>query len=231
MTLVSSQADFKSDQKRYSRVQAAYTEKETIVKQYLSKQGLEMNDFQLFIRAFKKEEKLEIWASMRDREAYKLIHTYSFCQSSGKLGPKRAEGDLQIPEGIYAIDRFNPASNFHLSLGINYPNSADQKLGQANPGGDIFIHGACATIGCIPITDDKIKELYILCVEAKNNGQDRIITHFMPYDLRENRHQQMIDEYPQHKKLWEELKIIQLAFDQTKIVPFTKINPNGSYSI
>jgi len=42
--------------------------------------------------------------------------------ASGKLGPKRQQGDMQIPEGFYHISGFNPASNFYLSLRINYPN-------------------------------------------------------------------------------------------------------------
>jgi murein L,D-transpeptidase YafK len=96
------------------------------------------------------------------------IKTYTVCATSGLIGPKRMQGDLQIPEGFYYIDRFNPYSNFYLSLGINYPNTSDRILGDKNNlGGDIFIHGDCVTIGCLPITDSEIKELYIFCVEAK----------------------------------------------------------------
>ncbi|GAB4284139.1 MAG: L,D-transpeptidase family protein [Roseovarius sp.] len=59
-------------------------------------------------------------------------------------GPKRYEGDGKTPEGFYYIDRRNPNSAFHLSLGISYPNARDVALARAagkSPGGDIFIHG------------------------------------------------------------------------------------------
>ena len=59
-------------------------------------------------------------------------------------GPKRFEGDGKTPEGAYTVDRRNPDSLFHLSIGISYPNEADIAFAAAQgrePGGDIFIHG------------------------------------------------------------------------------------------
>lgn len=221
--------DFRTNQKKYSRVREAYSTKETLVKSWLTKEGMDFSDLKLYLRAFKAEQKLEIWASKKDIESFKLIKTYDFCQFSGTLGPKRQQGDLQTPEGIYHIDRFNPVSSFHLSMGINYPNKADKKLGQTKPGGDIFIHGNCVTVGCIPITDDKIKELYLLCVEAKNGGQSKITTHFYPYKMTESNHSSYLKKHPEHKKLWNELKPIYDSFEKTKFVPYVKINEHGTY--
>ncbi|HET9532720.1 MAG TPA: L,D-transpeptidase family protein, partial [Blastocatellia bacterium] len=117
-------------------------------------------------------------------DRFQMVKQYAFCASSGGLGPKRRQGDGQIPEGFYHIDRFNPVSNFHLSLGINYPNRSDRILGGAGRmGGDIFIHGGCATIGCVPITDDGIKELYIVAVAARSYGQSAIPVHIFPTKL------------------------------------------------
>jgi len=62
--------------------------------------------------------------------------------------------DEQVPEG------FNPQSNFQLSLHVSYPNAADRISGSKQNLGDIFLDGNCVTIGCIPITDDEIKEVY-----------------------------------------------------------------------
>ena len=102
---------------------------------------------------------MEVWIKEASKDYYVLLNTYDFCTTSGTLGPKRKEGDLQIPEGIYTINHFNPQSNFYLSLGINYPNASDKILSDpVHPGGDIYLHGNCVTIGCIPLTDDKIKE-------------------------------------------------------------------------
>ena len=100
---------------------------------------------------------------------------------SGTMGPKRMEGDYQVPEGFYHINEFNPNSNYHLSLGINYPNASDRILSDSlKPGGSIFIHGNCVSAGCIAITDEPIEELYVLASEAKNQGQEFIPVHIFP---------------------------------------------------
>src|SRR5688572_24750207 len=169
---------FKETQLRHSRVKAAYTEKEKTVEQYFVAKKIAQDGARIFLRAFKKEETLEVWVNEKGKNTFSLLHTYQFCSSSGTLGPKRKEGDLQIPEGVYHINHFNPFSTFHLSLGINYPNASDRILGdKTNPGSAIYIHGDCVSIGCIPITDDKIKELYILTVESKNSGHNNIPVH------------------------------------------------------
>lgn len=89
--------------------------------------------------------------------------TFAIC-AIGYLGPKREQGDCRTPFGVYKIVHFNPHSRFHLSLGINYPNAGDRiraKLsGVRNPGGDIYIHGACASVGCIAIGNEGIAKLY-----------------------------------------------------------------------
>ena len=89
-------------------------------------------------------------------------------------GDKQVEGDGKTPEGTYLIDRRNPRSDFHLSLGISYPNAADiaeaAALGQP-PGGDIFIHGQPNrrrvdgrdwTWGCIAVTNREMEDLYAM---------------------------------------------------------------------
>lgn len=119
---------FKETQLQHIRVKHAYAEKEDIVKQYLNTQRVSYNDFEIFIRGFKYERVLEVWVRQKNENMFSLLHTYNFCASSGELGPKRREGDLQIPEGVYSINHFNPESNFHLSLGLNYPNASDKIL-------------------------------------------------------------------------------------------------------
>ncbi|WP_425092395.1 L,D-transpeptidase family protein [Tropicimonas sp. S265A] len=90
------------------------------------------------------------------------------------VGHKQVEGDGKTPEGRYFIDRRNPNSSFHLSLGISYPNARDievaRQLGQS-PGGDIFIHGETTgprrgtenwTAGCIAVTDREMEDIYAM---------------------------------------------------------------------
>lgn len=92
-------------------------------------------------------------------------------------GPKRVEGDGRTPEGVYMIDRRNPKSQYHLSVGISYPNPFDvayaQSLGMS-PGGDIFIHGTPRekrrggdwTAGCIAVTNSEIEDIYAMVGEG-----------------------------------------------------------------
>jgi murein L,D-transpeptidase YafK len=87
-------------------------------------------------------------------------------------GHKQFEGDGRTPEGRYLIDRRNPNSSFHLSLGISYPNAADIEAARAagkSPGGDIFIHGKAKpiqkrgsdwTAGCISVSNREIEKIY-----------------------------------------------------------------------
>lgn len=103
-----------------------------------------------------------------------VLKDYKFDLGFSPEGDKKVEGDGKTPEGAYFIDRRNPRSRFHLSLGISYPNSRDiaeaRALGQS-PGGDIFIHGQPNnerakgrdwTWGCIAVKDSEIEEIYAM---------------------------------------------------------------------
>lgn len=112
--------------------------------------------------AYKKQKLLEVWAKHRDG-THTLLHTYPICYASGHEGPKRVEGDMQVPEGMYVVNRYNPVSSYHLSLGINYPNTGDRKQSAGrDPGGQIYIHGSCVSIGCLAMTNPFIEEIYWL---------------------------------------------------------------------
>ena len=113
---------------------------------------------------------------------------YKMTNSSGKLGPKLREGDGQIPEGVYGVEYLNPNSAFHLSLKISYPNATDRRHaredGRDDLGGDIMIHGGSATIGCIPIGDDAIEEVFFFAAKA---GLKNVSVVIAPYDMRDGR--------------------------------------------
>jgi len=126
-----------------ARVRAARGRAEGELKRLIRAQGLAYPPREIFLRAFKKEKTLELWARSDQAKGFTLITSYAICAASGSLGPKRRSGDRQVPEGFYTIDRFNPHSGFHLSLRIDYPNAADRILGrQGSLGSDIFIHGS-----------------------------------------------------------------------------------------
>jgi len=187
----------------------------------------------LFLRAFKKEQVLEVWIKEKGKEEFVLLHTYDFCTTSGVLGPKRREGDLQIPEGVYHINHFNPQSNFYLSLGLNYPTASDKILSHATKrGGSIYIHGNCVTIGCIPITDEKTKELYVLAVEARNSGQEKIPVHIFPTRLDKGNIEKLITEQAPNDKIksfWKNLEYVYQDFELTKKLRAVKVNSKGEY--
>jgi len=103
-----------------------------------------------------------------------VLKKYQIDLGFAPTGDKQVEGDGKTPEGQYFIDRRNPNSRFHLSLGINYPSERDiaeaKKLGQS-PGGDIFIHGQGTALsalipdwtwGCIAVTNDEMEEIYAM---------------------------------------------------------------------
>lgn len=227
--------DFREEQLQYPRVRQAYLEKEDDFAALLSSHSIQRENLRVYLRAFKEEQLIELWAKNKGEEPYQLLREYKVCRSSGVIGPKRQQGDRQVPEGFYHIDRFNPNSNYHLSLGINYPNTSDRILGvQGNLGGNIFIHGACVTIGCLPITDDKIKELYVFCVEAKNSGQETIPVTIFPTKLTDRKFNELKERYQEDTEevaLWTDLKAGYDIFNRTKALFNVVFLNNGDHSI
>src|SRR6478736_6297646 len=175
------QPSFIDYQRNFPRVADAMNRKADTLKKQFAAPGLQWPDKQIYIRSFIYVSQLEVRIRNSAAEPFKLFKTYSVCALAGSLGPKRLQGDYQVPEGFYYINEFKPNSAYHMSLGLNYPNAADKIVTQgSNPGGDIYIHGSCVTVGCIPIQDPQIEELYILAMSAKSNGQDFIPVHIFP---------------------------------------------------
>lgn len=227
------QSTFLENQKKYARVRGAMEEKSSVLTRTLTENGLSVSDLNILIVAYKDESILELYAKSRAEKAYRPIKTYRIAARSGVLGPKSEQGDFQVPEGFYRIDRFNPASQFHLSLGINYPNSADRRRSHAGKlGGDIFIHGASVTIGCLPITDDKIKELYLYAVFARNGGQSTIPVYIFPFSMNDANMNTFARRYaadPSLVAFWRNLKQGFDLFMTNKIPLAVAPDTNGHY--
>lgn len=226
---VNAQNNFKQQQMKFERVKAAYDLKWTSLKKELEQAGFG-NGYELYIAAYKAEGKLEIWLKATNQDKFTRFKTYDFCAHSGTLGPKVIEGDLQTPEGFYRINAFNPMSTYHLSLGVDYPNTVDKTRtgNQQRTGGDIYIHGNCVTVGCIPLTDDKIKEVYILAVEARNNGQANIPVNIFPFRMTKANLEKYGKEFQQHLAFWETLQIGFDYFEKNKALPKVS-QTNGNY--
>ncbi len=193
--------------------------------------GIAKEHLNIYLRAFKSEQELEVWVSDVEQKEFQRLLNYPICKSSGTLGPKRKEGDLQVPEGLYHIDRMNPNSAFHLSMGLNYPNASDRMRGdQDEPGSDIFIHGGCVTVGCLPITNAKIEELYELVTQAQSNGQDRVPVHIFPARMDDPIFQSSLEHSP-HSFFWLELLPLYEYFEEQQQVPKFTIDETGAYRL
>lgn len=120
------------------------------------------------LRLYKAERRLELWHHDQ------VLRTYEVGLGQNPIGHKQYEGDSRTPEGLYYIDRQNPRSAYHLSIGISYPNAEDVARAEAaglRPGGDIFIHGQGPrhrfargdwSAGCITVSDAEIEEIYAM---------------------------------------------------------------------
>lgn len=229
--MANAQNSFKAAQMKFDRVDKAYQEKWETLHKFITAAGYR-NDFSIIINAYKAEGKLEVWLKGKSDQSYSLFRTYDFCAHSGTLGPKVIEGDKQTPEGFYCINAFNPMSSFHLSLGINYPNSVDLARTGKNrkPGNEIYIHGDCVTVGCIPLSDEKIKEVYILAVEARNTGQEKIPVNIYPFKMTDGNVKKYALKFPAQAVFWRTLQPGYLAFEKRKnLVDINEVN--GKYVV
>lgn len=225
--------EFLDAQLQFPRVRAARAEKRAGLVEAFRERGLTYPASGLYLRVFKRERLVEAWVRPLGSTQYALFKTYPMCVLSGTLGPKRRVGDLQVPEGYYGISNFNPVSEFHLSLGISYPNRADALLGDAaGVGGDIFFHGGCQTIGCVPMTDEHIKELYWLTAETRAAGQRNIPVHIYPTRLDETGMAWLREAYAEDGELlrfWDNLRGGFEAFESSRQIPLVAVSAAGDY--
>lgn len=208
---------------------------DSLKKQFLQKK-LQWPPKELYVRSFKYDRQLEVWVKTDEKETFKLFKTYKVCMQSGSMGPKRFEGDYQVPEGFYYINEFNPNSNYHLALGLNYPNASDKILSDSlRPGNEIYIHGNCVSVGCIAISDAPIEELYVLANAAKDQGQDFIPVHVFPikYNVKKSFEYlaQASKENQPLQKFAISLKVAFDYFEEKKKLPVILVNKKGEYII
>lgn len=225
--------DFAQSQLRHPRVFDARVNARHGIKKLYRDRGIPYPAAEVFMRVFKRERVLELWARPAGADRFALLKEYPVCALAGEIGPKRRQGDNQTPEGFYEIDSFNPNSEYLLSLHVNYPNDSDRVLAsRSNPGGAIFIHGGCKTIGCIAVTDEAIEELYWIAVEARSSGQQRIPVHIFPSRLTDSELSMLenaFNEEPELVDFWRNLQPGYLLFERNRIVPGVSVDAKGRY--
>ncbi len=220
----------------YAKTTSGFSRLEDSLKKEFQEKNLNWPPQAVYIRSFKYDKSMELWVKNNKEDSFSLFKTYYVCMQSGGIGPKRSEGDGQVPEGFYYINEFNPNSNYHLSLGLNYPNSSDKVLSDAKkPGGNIYIHGNCVSVGCIAIQDAPVEEVYFIASKAKSSGQDFIPVHIFPvkYDVQKSldyltasiKGNQVVHKYILNTKA------VFDYFQKNKQLPVILINKKGDYLI
>lgn len=134
----------------------------------------------LFI-AYKSELTFQVWAKKKHQNsAYTFIESFTITNSTVAIpGPKSKLGDSLTPEGIYSVDFYSSFrwSDFYLAFRISYPNKLDHLRRSywnsgGKPGGDINIHGCCVSIGCLPLGNPVIEEVFLLTRTNQNMGSN-----------------------------------------------------------
>lgn len=227
--VISRAEDLDSMLAMYPKAAQAASNTDAYWNQLLKEKGLSFPPVRLYMRVFKEEKEMEIWAS-NGTEPFTLIKTYEVCMIPGQLGPKIRQGDKQVPEGFYFIDTLNPDSEFHLSMRINYPNAADliRSKDEKDPGGDIYIHGDCYSVGCLPMQDEPIEEIFWLV--AKHQAffpGNKIDVHIFPFRMETDR---LNDEANKWKSFWQQLKPEYDYFNLTFKLPAVSVDENGHYN-
>lgn len=135
--------------------------------------------------AFKDQRRLQVYARNAGDQPWRYVKQYDVLAASGAAGPKLAEGDRQVPEGIYKAELLNANSRFHLSIRLNYPNDFDRRMAKRDHrsrlGGDIMIHGNAVSIGCLAMGDQAAEDLFILAAQVSKE-RTRIVVS--PTDFR-----------------------------------------------
>jgi len=170
----------------------------------------------ILLRAYKAESELEVW-KQDSQGQYKLLKSFPMCRWSGQLGPKKVEGDRQVPEGFYSVTpaQLNPNSSYYLSFNVGYPNAYDRSLGRT--GAHIMVHGACSSMGCFSMTDEQVADIYALAREAFGGGQKAIQMQSLPFRMTaQNLAKYRSDE---NMPFWKNLKEGSDHFDVTKREP------------
>ncbi|HLM71334.1 MAG TPA: L,D-transpeptidase family protein [Polyangiaceae bacterium] len=210
------------------RMHEARAAKLDTVRQIFASANVAFPPAQVLYRVFKRDQRLELWASGSKTAPLTHVTTYEVCYASGELGPKRKEGDRQVPEGFYTISFMNPWSAYFLSMQVSYPNASDRILGdKAAPGSDIMIHGNCMSIGCVSMMDERMQEIWVTTIEARKQG-GAVHVHIFP--ARDMTGLIASGQHPQHRAFWENLKEGHDLFAQTKRIPHVAVERDGRYA-
>lgn len=104
-------------QKNFLRQQGSLNKIEDSLQKQFEKLNLSWPPAAMYIRSFKYDRQLEIWVKNSLASPYQLFKTYKVCIQSGTMGPKRMEGDYQVPEGFITSMNLTPTACTIYRLG------------------------------------------------------------------------------------------------------------------
>lgn len=208
------------------RAQAAYAAQAPQLERALEAQGLRLGS-PVYLRLTKAPAELTAFVAAADGR-FKVFRTWPVCAVSGSLGPKLREGDRQAPEGFYTVRpvQMNPASSYHLSFNLGYPNAFDRAHGR--DGSFLMVHGACVSAGCFAMTDRGIEEIWTLMQAAFEGGQTGVEVHIFPFAM--TAQNLAAHQASAHLPFWMNLAPAWTQFEETARVPYIRVS-SGAYQV
>ena len=210
----------------------------------ITKNALTYDSLDVLLITYKNELEMQLWVKKRKPHS-KYLHLKSFKITDtnvANLGPKSKRGDNLTPEGFYSVD-FYPAlkwSDYYLAFRIPYPNDADiarrKYWGiEDKSGGDINIHGCCISIGCVPIGNPDMEELFLLIRANQKNGS---VAHILIFPFKFHDRSAKENFFGQYRDdehmldFWQSLEKIQQYLLKFYQIPAVDLNPvTGYYEI
>lgn len=209
-----------------ARSKAAYSAQAESLETALAAQGLSLGS-PVFLQITKAPG--ELTAYVRETEGvFREFRTWPVCAASGVAGPKMREGDGQAPEGFYSVRpaQMNPASSFHLSFNLGYPNAFDRANGRT--GSFLMVHGSCVSVGCFAMTDEGIEEIWTLMQAAFEGGQEKVDVHIFPFPMTDAN--LAANAASEHAAFWQGLKPAWDKFAESRKVPAISVR-GGAYQV
>lgn len=209
-----------------SRSDRAYARTAPSLEMDMKAQGLALGQ-PVYLQITKVPAQLTVFVAAGDG-TFRAFRTWPVCSFSGRLGPKLKEGDGQAPEGFYAVApaAMNPASSYHLSFNLGFPNAYDRARGFT--GSFIMVHGACVSIGCYAMTDAGIEEIWTLMQAAFSGGQGSVPVHIFPFPMTPENLQ--LHAANENVEFWQTLAPAWSAFQASGRVPDVSVQ-RGDYVV
>jgi len=191
----------------------------------------------LFIRIFKADKSLEIWALDNTSTSYKLVKSYPLQNFDAGAGPKFNADDEQIPEGVYAINAFDTAFNDFPAVKLNWPNKADKLNGDNDTmKQDIFIYGGNENMGKIPLggESDISRDIFYITFKAYELSKGIIPVHIFPFKMGKKEMKLAKETYASNItsiQFWDNLQPVYQKFESNKRLPIITIDKRGRYLV